>query len=220
MSVQQGAKRGRQARPPVRSVEERNELISKHIGLVYHIAGRFQRKNLIARYLGASRDELAAMGMLGLVKAGDYYEESRGPITACIGICVWRSIFRELIKELPVRLPEPDLWSSKPLVLPTVLSINRDDNKRSGVSEPYDIDGLGCVSEEDPHLSVDLSDEAQSLLQALTDRERDIVIKHVMYDETMHSIAEREGLSAQRVFRIIKRSIKKMRQIASTMETC
>lgn len=59
-------------RPPLRSIEERNALVVANLGLVYFIA------KPILRMFRSKTDDIIQAGNVGLIKAGDSWDETRG----------------------------------------------------------------------------------------------------------------------------------------------
>lgn len=53
------------------SADKDNSFITEHFALVHSIAGRFRNR-------GIEYDELFSAGCVGLVKAGNNFDESRG----------------------------------------------------------------------------------------------------------------------------------------------
>jgi RNA polymerase sigma-B factor len=167
----------------------RDRVIVENMPLVHALARRFSR--------GPEQvDDLVQAGAIGLIKAVDGFEETRG---ADLGAYAVPTIVGELRRSVddrawPVRVP-------------------RDAADRGRVAVALDADAL-----EAPEAEAELSrSEERALLragfQALSSRERRVVVLRYYRDWSQQRIAEELGLSQAHVSRVLAAALQKMRRV-------
>ena len=203
--------------------EARNYLVQENIGLVKHIVSRYTAR-------GVEKEDLFQIGMIGLLKAIDYFDLSYDVCfsTYAVPIKVSRSIkdnraavnrSREQLLEKLGREPTlseivKDVGMSMEDVL---LAVNSGQEVASLQQTIYDGDGssirlmdkLSARSGEGD-AALDRMMLADSL-SALDQREREIIVLRFYYDQTQSQIAKRMGVSQVQVSRLEKRILRKMK---------
>ena len=74
------------------SADKDNSFITEHFALVHSIAGRFKNR-------GIEYDELFSAGCVGLVKAGNNFDESRGLKFSTYAVPVIMGEIKQLFRE-------------------------------------------------------------------------------------------------------------------------
>ena len=77
------------------SLEERNEKITENIGLVYKMLDLLYDSSLIENTAVNDYDDYYQTGMLGLMRAIESYDESKGVFSTYACICIKNSILTE-----------------------------------------------------------------------------------------------------------------------------
>ena len=213
--------------------EARNYLVQENIGLVKHIVSRYTAR-------GVEKEDLFQIGMIGLLKAIDYFDLSydvrfstyAGEIRRFMrdngAIKVSRSIkdnraavnrSREQLLEKLGREPTlseivKDVGMSMEDVL---LAVNSGQEVASLQQTIYDGDGSSIrlmdklsARSGEGDAALDRMMLADSL-SALDQREREIIVLRFYYDQTQSQIAKRMGVSQVQVSRLEKRILRKMK---------
>ena len=77
------------------TTEERNQLVTDHLRLAYHIAGRFA---WALRAIKVDRSDLEGIACVALVEAARYYDPKVGSFACYAGVCIRRRFSREIRK--------------------------------------------------------------------------------------------------------------------------
>ena len=214
--------------------EARNYLVQENIGLVKHIVSRYTAR-------GVEKEDLFQIGMIGLLKAIDYYDvrfstyavpmiagEIRRFMRDNGAIKVSRSIkdnraavnrSREQLLEKLGREPTlseivKDVGMSMEDVL---LAVNSGQEVASLQQTIYDGDGSSIRLMDKLSARSGEGDAAldrmmlADSLSALNQREREIIVLRFYYDQTQSQIAKRMGVSQVQVSRLEKRILRKMK---------
>ena len=210
--------------------EARNYLVQENIGLVKHIVSRYTAR-------GVEKEDLFQIGMIGLLKAIDYFDLSydvrfstyavpmiAGEIRRFMrdngAIKVSRSIkdnraavnrSREQLLEKLGREPTlSEIVKDVGMSMEDVLlAVNSGQEVASLQQTIYDGDGSSIRSGEGD-AALDRMMLADSL-SALDQREREIIVLRFYYDQTQSQIAKRMGVSQVQVSRLEKRILRKMK---------
>jgi RNA polymerase sigma-B factor len=204
--------------------EARARLIEKHMGLVRSVARRYARG-------GEPVDDLVQVGAIGLIKAVDRFEPSRGRSLRAVAMPAIEGEIRHHLRDRThlVRPPQPVLelaarvrraqieLGAREGRLPTPAEVAA----AVGASEDEVAQALQArapaVPLEPEHAAAapdDLADE-RALLQAgmsvLSQRERRILELRYYEDRSQAEIAREVGLSQAQVSRLIRRAVDRMR---------
>jgi RNA polymerase sigma-B factor len=204
--------------------EARARLIEKHMGLVRSVARRYARG-------GEPVDDLVQVGAIGLIKAVDRYEPTRGRSLRAVAVPAIEGEIRHHLRDRThlVRPPQP--------VLELAARVRRAQvelGAREGrLPSPAEVAEAVGATEEDvaqalqarapavplepahaPAAPDDLADE-RALLEAgmsvLSQRERRILELRYYEDRSQSEIAREVGLSQAQVSRLIRRAVERMR---------
>ena len=161
------------------NMEARNKLIEDNMSLVYWLIHRY--------YPTYSRDEdIVQCGMIGLVRAADIYDETRGKFSSLATTCV----LNEIRLELKRRRREDG-----------VVSLDSPGNGEENAS-------LMSVVSGTPDVDVDVVFLYGS---TLNDREK-LVLTTVARGSTPSELARQLGLTQQAVSKTYRKALKKIRK--------
>jgi RNA polymerase sigma-B factor len=168
-----------------RDPEARRELIERHLPLVRSLARRFAAA-------GESLDDLTQVGAVGLIKAVDRFDPSRGSSLAAYAT---PTIVGEILRHLrdtgqPVHVSRSDRAAGV-----VVRAVPLDDGIEPAAPEPGD-----------ERLLVEHG------LRALPQRQRRIVHLHYFANLSQRRIARELGLSQVHVSRLLHDSLGRMRE--------
>lgn len=152
----------------------RNELIENNIGLAHYISGKFYSMD---------RDDVVSTSYLGLIKAADTYDPTKGAAFA-----TWATI-----------------------VIKTMLLHEYRHKKRLSKHEVFDIEILEEQSAPDPCdlvVSLDAAKRIIKNLDCLKPRER-VVLQGLGRGKSQKEIGQQIGVSQAHVSRIRKRVLNK-----------
>lgn len=218
-------------------MNDREEWICANIGLVHACAKRFTGR-------GMEYDDLFQAGCMGLVKAADGFDESRGLKFSTYAVpVILGEIRRYLRDDGPIHVSrtihdnarrverfcetfraehfrEPDVTETA-----EALDIGREDvvmalNARQRVrslSEPIGGDGelrLMDTLGSEPMRDVDSRLTLAKLLRDLSDDERKLILRRYFQSHTQTEIARDMGVSQVQVSRMESRILQKMRKAA------
>lgn len=211
---------------------ERDEMISENIGLVHSIAKRFTGR-------GADYEDLFQSGCVGLIKAVDNFDESKGFAFSTYAVPVImgeiKRIFRDggaikvsrSLKEKSVKAQYlRDKFTERELREPTVSELSQmlgcDINETAEIlnviAPMISLSGFG----ENGDLDIDIpSDDTEafferlSLMQAmdsLSEQERNLIEYRYFKGKTQCETAELLGVSQVQISRKEKAVLKKLRE--------
>lgn len=81
----------RKRKPPVRSDEERNALVTANLGLAFWVARRFLRRHPEARRALGGMEEAESAALEGLLRAAELWEPSRAQFTTYAVKWCWQA---------------------------------------------------------------------------------------------------------------------------------
>jgi RNA polymerase sigma-B factor len=204
--------------------EARARLIEKHMGLVHSVARRYARGT-------EPVDDLVQVGAIGLIKAVDRFEPSRGRNLRALAVPAIEGEIRHHLRDRShlVRTPRPVLELAAKVRRAQVeigaregrLPTHAELAEAVGASEEEVAQALQARApaipldpEHAPAAPEELSDE-RALLQAgmsvLSKRERRILELRYYEDRSQADIAREVGLSQAQVSRLIGRAVERMR---------
>ncbi len=219
----------------------RDELVTMHLPLVYHLARRFRDR-------GEPHDDLVQVGTIGLIKAVDRFDPDRGvefstyATPTIVGEIKrhfrdkgWSVRVPRRLQELRMAITRATAEVSQDLgrsptvrELATRLAISEEEVLEGlEAAQSYSalsLDGGGGDDEAGPPALMDTlgtDDEAlanveyretlRPLLAALPDRERQIVLLRFFHNKTQSEIAAEVGVSQMHVSRLLVKSLGTLR---------
>ena len=151
------------------------------------------------KYEGAlESDDLVALAMLGLVKAGNSYDPSKGNMFSTYATKVAENEILMAIRKTKK--------TSKDISIFTPVGIDRNGNVLE-LSET-----LEDTRAQEFFQQIEDRDTVHSVQRVLTEKERIVVWKWI-HGINQHNIAEELGVSQSQVSRIVKRAFNKMRKM-------
>lgn len=151
------------------------------------------------KYEGAlESDDLVALAMLGLVKAGNSYDPSKGNMFSTYATKVAENEILMAIRKTKK--------TSKDISIFTPVGIDRNGNMLE-LSET-----LEDTRAQEFFQQIEDRDTVHSAQRVLTEKERSVVWKWI-HGINQHNIAEELGVSQSQVSRIAKRAFNKMRKM-------
>lgn len=151
------------------------------------------------KYEGAlESDDLVALAMLGLVKAGNSYDPSKGNMFSTYATKVAENEILMAIRKTKK--------TSKDISIFTPVGIDRNGNVLE-LSET-----LEDTRAQEFFQQIEDRDTVHSVQRVLTEKERIVVWKWI-HGINQHNIAEELGVSQSQVSRIAKRAFNKMRKM-------
>lgn len=211
---------------------ERDEMISENIGLVHSIAKRFTGR-------GADYEDLFQSGCVGLIKAVDNFDESKGFAFSTYAVPVImgeiKRIFRDggaikvsrSLKEKSVKAQYlRDKFMERELREPTVSELSQmlgcDINETAEIlnviTPMISLNGFGENGDLDIDITSDDTEaffERLSLMQAmdsLSEQERNLIEYRYFKGKTQCETAELLGVSQVQISRKEKAVLKKLRE--------
>lgn len=182
-------------------LEARNKLVEANLKFVASVANSY-------RGCGLSYEDLIAEGNLGLIRAMEKFEGTRG--YKVISYSVWW--IRQAIQEA---LAKRNLLSCDEL--PKDYEEQNDDTEIVSYKQ---IEEQPCVEIETHENSFDLKMMIARLINELGEREKEVVVKYFgLYGEqpqTLESIGGDLGITKERVRQLLEKSKKKMRSSVIT----
>ncbi len=186
--------------------ELRNELVTGHLPLAEHIAARFANR-------GVPREDLVQVATLGLINAVDRFQPDRGTDFLSFAVA-------ELSQRLG-RAPTPSELGKQLGLSPEQVyegleagnayhSMSLDE----ALSPEADSDPLGdTLGQTDESIEgVENYESLRPLIEALPDRERQILTLRFFRHMTQTQIAERIGISQMHVSRLLSRTLENLRK--------
>ena len=177
--------------------EARDKLIVHNLRLVAHIVKKY---NLLDK----DNDDLISIGTIGLIKAIDTFDDTKGIRLATYAS---RCIDNELLMML-----RSNKKLSKEVFLHDPIGADREGNEISllDIIEEKDVDIVKKIA-----LDADIKKAMELIGEVLTDRERKIIcLRYGLGNQkevTQREIAGRLGISRSYVSRIEKKALKKLR---------
>jgi RNA polymerase sigma factor (sigma-70 family) len=179
---------------------EQQELVEKHLRLVYWVARRY-RSTRAVQDLGM--EEAIASGMVGLCKAATRYDPDRG-IKFCTYAVYWiRSSIQEAAPtSMVIRNPHESYRSSQ-----------------GGLKERIVAHPQGCNEVDMTHLievpsherMVDTRIDVDTYLQCLPEKQRRMLLGVYQPNSTRRILAQQIGCTYQNIDRVVKESIQNIR---------
>jgi RNA polymerase sigma-B factor len=209
----------------------RQRLVESHLPLVHSVARRYAGQ-------GESLDDLLQVGAVGLVKAGNRYDKSRGVAFATFAGPVIEGEIRRHLRDrsAPMRIPR-DLQRASgelrrqrgrltaaigrsPSTGELAAALNVDEERveralraelaRDALPLPGDDEGLARPGDRDLQSSEDRLSLAECV-RALDERERKIVFLRFHADMTERQIGEQLGISQAQVSRLLSGALARLR---------
>ncbi len=209
----------------------RRPLVESHLGLVRPIARRYAGR-------GEPLEDLVQVGAVGLIKASDHFDPSRGVAFATFAAPAIEGAIRDHLRDRasllqrksgelhqPTDELEPGLGRSPTVSeLASATGSNESDVERvlstERSKEPLPLSpGEGGVEFPDDCQTLAGSDDRLLLagsLRALDERERSVVLLHFRADMPEREIARKIGISQAQVSRLLAGALAKLRRDLST----
>ena len=220
----------------------RNALIERHLGIAFHLAGRYRRR-------GVADEDLEQVAMIGLLKAVERFDPEHGSSFSSFATPTILGELRRYFRDYTWAVRVPRQLQERVLAMSGVVGTLTQRYGRS--PSPKEIaDETGLTEEEvlealeadgaygttplepasdsgfRPDASARLADApedrtdqiverrllAASLVGQLSEREQEIVELRFAKSLTQSEIAERIGVSQMQVSRLLTRALAKMRQ--------
>lgn len=212
-------------------VTEREKRITENMALVHMVAGRFRSR-------GADYDDVFQAGCVGLIKAADNFDESRGFRFSTYAVPMIMGEIRQLFRDdQPVKLSRS--MKDKSYAVQTIRERFLDKEQREPtLSELSELSGLeaeelcevlnaaapvlSLTADSDNEENVDIPfDESEQMMdrllvdeltKKLSPREQ-LIIRYRFYQgKTQSEVAKLLGISQVQVSRCEKRALQKMRE--------
>ena len=219
----------------------RNALIERHVGIAYHLAGRY-------RHRGVANEDLEQVAMIGLLKAVERFDPEHGSSFSSFATPTILGELRRYFRDSTWAVRVPRQLQERVLAMSGVVGTLTQRLGRS--PSPKEIADETGMTEEDvlealeadgaygttqleppsdsgyrPDTSARLADApedrteqvverrllAESLVGKLSEREREIVEMRFVEGLTQSQIAERIGVSQMQVSRLLTRALATMR---------
>lgn len=211
----------------------RDEMIEENIGLVHSIAKRFTGR-------GVDYEDLFQSGCIGLIKAVDHFDESKGFKFSTYAVPVImgeiRRLFRDggaikvsrSLKEKSVRAQVlKERFAKKELREPTVgelsqmlgCDINETAEILNVINPMLSLNSFGEDGDENMDIPVDEQDEMfdrlslSQVMEMLSSREKELIDYRYFKGQTQSVTAKALGVSQVQVSRKEKEILKKLRRL-------
>ena len=211
----------------------RDEMIEENIGLVHSIAKRFTGR-------GVDYEDLFQSGCIGLIKAVDHFDESKGFKFSTYAVPVImgeiRRLFRDggaikvsrSLKEKSVRAQVlKERFAKKELREPTVgelsqmlgCDINETAEILNVINPMLSLNSYGEDGDENMDIPVDEQDEMfhrlslSQVMETLSSREKELIDYRYFKGQTQSVTAKALGVSQVQVSRKEKEILKKLRRL-------
>lgn len=211
----------------------RDEMIEENIGLVHSIAKRFTGR-------GVDYEDLFQSGCIGLIKAVDHFDESKGFKFSTYAVPVImgeiRRLFRDggaikvsrSLKEKSVRAQVlKERFAKKELREPTVgelskmlgCDINETAEILNVINPMLSLNSFGEDGDENMDIPVDEQDEMfdrlslSQVMETLSSREKELIDYRYFKGQTQSVTAKALGVSQVQVSRKEKEILKKLRRL-------
>ena len=211
----------------------RDEMIEENIGLVHSIAKRFTGR-------GVDYEDLFQSGCIGLIKAVDHFDESKGFKFSTYAVPVImgeiRRLFRDggaikvsrSLKEKSVRAQVlKERFAKKELREPTVgelsqmlgCDINETAEVLNVINPMLSLNSFGEDGDENMDIPVDEQDEMfdrlslSQVMETLSSREKELIDYRYFKGQTQSVTAKALGVSQVQVSRKEKEILKKLRRL-------
>jgi RNA polymerase sigma-B factor len=210
----------------------RERLVESHLPLVHSLARRYAGQ-------GESLDDLVQVGAVGLVKAGNRFDRSRGVAFATFAGPVIEGEIRRHLRDrsAPMRIPR-DLQRTSgdvrrqrgritattgrsPSTVELAAALNIDEDRieralraelaRQAVPLPGDDENLGRLDESDEQGDSEDRLSLAECMRALDERERKIVFLRFHADMTERQIGNELGISQPQVSRLLSGALARLR---------
>jgi len=177
-----------------------------HIGLVYHVAKRFNRRN-------ESFDDLVQAGVFGLIKAAESYDPSRGCFST-LACCKIRTYIARYLRDCTRIIHIPHHVRSgvtKPVECPgtVVASLDAPIDEFSTL---HDRCGDGTPSSEEQIEEAEISRLIWAHVDKLKEPYREVI--HLRYRDgmTLQQIGDRFGRTRERMRQIEEQALAMLRK--------
>lgn len=183
-------------------IEARNKIVSSNLKFVASVAKNYQGR-------GLSYSDLIAEGNLGLIKAMDKYDASKG--IKVISYSVWwirQSILEALDKRNSIEADD----------LPTECNkseLHFESEEYTSEIEEYENDVFYSEESEETERREEQKKVISMITENLTNREKDIINKYYGLDGsepmTLEEIGDELGITKERVRQLNEKCLKKLR---------
>jgi len=179
------------------SPAERAELVASVTGLIYKEARRYA--SAIRDSKVTDIDDLVQAANLMVWEKIYQWNPSRGAFTTWSHGWIRNAVQREY-----QRMTWQRDWSGDKKLVPgrVQVSVSRDAS-----GEVIELEGVS----ENGYAAIEDASSIDNLLAVLTDREREIVLRRVVEDETLETVGDTIGLSRERVRQIERSAIRKVK---------
>jgi RNA polymerase sigma-B factor len=226
----------------------RNALIERHLGIAYHLAGRYRRR-------GVADEDLEQVAMIGLLKAVERFDPEHGSSFSSFATPTILGELRRYFRDYTWAVRVPRQLQERVLAMSGVVGtltqrLGRSPSPKeiadeTGMTEEEVLEALeadgaygtaplepasdaGFRPDTSPRLAGDpdtRTDQvverrllAASLVSRLSEREQEIVELRFVRSLTQSEIAERIGVSQMQISRLLTRALAKMREVHDESE--
>lgn len=200
-------------RPSLRSIEDRNALVLANLGLVGRVLQSLPRHHDVP---GVGFDaDLYQMGVLGLMRAAEIYEKGRGARFSTFACrVIWSQIMQGLKRRELIWIPG-HVRGERRAELRARLRPARLDVSPGGRSRSIDGEAIGAMIPDRRAAPGPVRyDLEKALAHCHTERQRQVLMARAR-GETLARVAERIGLSKQRVLQIQGEAYRAVRAAAA-----
>lgn len=217
----------RQARHELLAPAEEQALITRHQSGDRAATDRLLRCNrgLVGQFVrkfSGDHDDLTQEGTIGLLTALDRYDASCGATLATYAtywirnavLKYWRrngSMVRDISLDRTRLAPVRDISLDEPIAAEKHGSPGARETLLDRVADTADSPEVGHIRDES-HA------EAARAMRCLTAREREIVTRRVMGDETLQAVADDFGCSRERIRQVQGIAMRKMQRVMAAAE--
>ena len=178
-------------------MDAREKLVMSHLNLVRFIANKFKNR-------GEPIDDLVQVGYLGLLKAIDRFDPSRGLEFTTFATPTIAEIAEYLdatVDEVLEAMESSSAYSSVSLEAPSGM----DDDDTPSVIDRYATEDQELAFTDDRII-------IEEALASFSPREREVIEMRFLQGMTQIEIAEKLGISQVQVSRLLRRTLKKIQE--------
>lgn len=204
--------RSRHRLQPLRGIEERNALAEKNLRLVHSVANKFKASVWYALTLNPDYDDLVAAGYLGLLRACELFDESKGFTFATYAYrWIWQQMQSAMQTESVIRISTSVFDTRRFLHDVPGLKVF------TGVTDSDGVEAIAREAAPDaaPALEPDENDLIRQLLRTLDKRSRRIFRLRYWHGLTLGEIGREVRITKERVRQLLEQGVRKMRIVHS-----
>jgi RNA polymerase sigma factor (sigma-70 family) len=179
-------------------VRNRNETVTENMGLVYSVAGAYERQG---RQCGLEFDDLVSYGSIGLIEAAERYDTARGTKFSTYATALIRGRVLDALRS-----------NHRPATLPL-------DDVDEGFDPDTVINQVSMQEYDRQELDRRLVGIAlPELLVSLPEMERQVLILHYNHGMSYEDIAKKRKVTRSWVQQIADRAIRRLRRKLDIVE--